>query len=167
MNELALCLQKEIGEAHARTCDLSHRVEQLMAEQLESMRTTGILIGKAKQDLSDREFTMLRETIGLDLQTIGNYLSFANKHKAPVTDLRQSLDAMKSVFQAAGLLECHPGKAGRPLAIKFWATATGLVKSFTLEWHKFIAGGRELSEEEKDQLLGLLTPILQIARSLQ
>jgi hypothetical protein len=174
MNELAICLQKQIGESHQRCVDLGKKLEETMQAQMATLQETGILLGKAQQDLSPDDFRELREAIGLDLDTVRNYISFTAAHPEPVKELPAALRCLKKALQATGQLELNPGNASDapiPVGRNFWSAIAVLVRNFVSNfgdlWRQFQADGRQLSEAEKDQLLGALTPILEIARTLK
>lgn len=172
MNELANCLQKQIAESHQRCVDLSKQLEEVMYSQLEAMRETGVLLGKARQDLSSAEFNEMRDAIGLDIAAVKNYMSFAASHSAPVTELPEAIRCMRQTLRTTGLLQSTPGNPGNsPVQLtsetNFWSAAAICVRNFIFHWKYFLSGGRELSESEKDQLLGVLSPIIQIVQTLR
>jgi hypothetical protein len=165
--ELVIALQQQISESHQRCVDLSKQLEEILLEQLAATRKTGVLLQTAQADLTSAEFKELRDVVGIDSIAIKNYLSFAARHREPVTRLGEALGCMKNVLQTTGLLEfAPPGTRRSASADQFWAYATQTVRNIVAAWRQFTADERALTQDEKDQFLGILRPLLDIARSL-
>jgi hypothetical protein len=164
-SELALALQRRIGEAHKRCVDLSKKLEQIMMDQLQATRETGVLLKAARDDLSPNEFDELRAAVGMDSEAVRNYVSFASQHSEPVTRLDEALGCMKTVLRTTGLLEFAPIGGKRAPVGQFWAYASRAVRNLIAAWQQFTAG-RELSQDEKDQALAIFRPLLAITKSL-
>jgi hypothetical protein len=165
--ELAVALQNQIAQSHERCVDLSKQLEQILIDQLAATRETGILFQTARADLTPGEFKELRDAVGIDSAAVQNYINFARTHQEPVTRLADAVSCMKTVLQRTGLLESRGLSSHRVQPPEnFWIYAAKTVRTLIDFWNRFTRG-RELSQNEKDQALAILSPLLEIARSLR
>jgi hypothetical protein len=167
--ELAVTFCKQIGDSHKRCVDLSKQLEQIMIDQLAATRETGLLLKAAKDGLHPSEFNDLKKAVGLDSDAVRNYVTFAEKHREPVSQLREAIGCMKKTLLTSGLLENAPLKGHRvqPDYDQFWRYFSENVRNLIARWLEFSENGRrDLSEVEREHALAVLAPLLQIAKSL-
>lgn len=173
-HELASSLRQEIIAKHNQGVSLDKQLRETLLSKLETTRQCGLLLSEAADNFRNGQWEEFASKLPFDGQAIRAYLSFARKHKEPVTDIRAGLHYAVEAAMASGLIEFPHGHGQEQLhEPNFLSKLSLTIQQLASEWRKFVSRRplNQMSPESLELILHSLRPIdrirSEILRSLK